>query len=174
MFRSSNRLFYIIRTNPLLRRSSSSSSSSPLLPLFSSKRFDSAKPFLYSHRITSLPISTTGAKLSRSEHSMATSSEPKSVYDFTVKVRFLSFWNLLFICSISLIYLWNWSSEFNFVFQIFEFLWLYRNFLFCWWDLGSDFEEFEFELSQDAKGNDVDLSIYKGKVLLIVNVASQW
>lgn len=27
---------------------------------------------------------------------------------------------------------------------------------------------------QDAKGNDVDLSIYKGKVLLIVNVASQW
>ncbi|KAL7209145.1 hypothetical protein ACSBR1_030816 [Camellia fascicularis] len=25
----------------------------------------------------------------------------------------------------------------------------------------------------DAKGNDVDLSIYKGKVLLIVNVASQ-
>ena len=27
---------------------------------------------------------------------------------------------------------------------------------------------------QDAKGNDVDLSIYKGKVLLIVNVASEW
>ncbi|KAF5938618.1 hypothetical protein HYC85_022877 [Camellia sinensis] len=27
--------------------------------------------------------------------------------------------------------------------------------------------------TQDAKGNDVDLSIYKGKVLLIVNVASQ-
>ncbi|XP_074587996.1 putative phospholipid hydroperoxide glutathione peroxidase isoform X4 [Curcuma longa] len=26
---------------------------------------------------------------------------------------------------------------------------------------------------KDAKGNDVDLSIYKGKVLLIVNVASQ-
>ncbi|RWV84593.1 hypothetical protein BHE74_00018127 [Ensete ventricosum] len=26
---------------------------------------------------------------------------------------------------------------------------------------------------QDARGNDVDLSIYKGKVLLIVNVASQ-
>ena len=27
---------------------------------------------------------------------------------------------------------------------------------------------------QDARGNDVDLSQYKGKVLLIVNVASQW
>lgn len=27
---------------------------------------------------------------------------------------------------------------------------------------------------QDAKGKDVDLSAYKGKVLLIVNVASQW
>ena len=27
---------------------------------------------------------------------------------------------------------------------------------------------------QDSKGNDVDLSIYKGKVLLIVNVASKW
>ncbi|KAF2536385.1 hypothetical protein F2Q68_00020949 [Brassica cretica] len=26
---------------------------------------------------------------------------------------------------------------------------------------------------KDAKGNEVDLSIYKGKVLLIVNVASQ-
>ncbi|KAG7016963.1 putative phospholipid hydroperoxide glutathione peroxidase [Cucurbita argyrosperma subsp. argyrosperma] len=26
---------------------------------------------------------------------------------------------------------------------------------------------------EDARGNDVDLSIYKGKVLLIVNVASQ-
>lgn len=27
---------------------------------------------------------------------------------------------------------------------------------------------------QDAKGNDVDLNIYKGKVLIIVNVASKW
>jgi glutathione peroxidase-family protein len=27
---------------------------------------------------------------------------------------------------------------------------------------------------QDAKGNDVDLSTYKGKVLLIINVASKW
>ncbi|CAM8951579.1 unnamed protein product [Rhodiola kirilowii] len=27
---------------------------------------------------------------------------------------------------------------------------------------------------KDARGNDVDLSIYKGKALLIVNVASQW
>lgn len=27
---------------------------------------------------------------------------------------------------------------------------------------------------QDAMGKDVDLSMYKGKVLLIVNVASQW
>lgn len=27
---------------------------------------------------------------------------------------------------------------------------------------------------QDVKGNDVDLSTYKGKVLLIVNVASKW
>jgi glutathione peroxidase-family protein len=29
-------------------------------------------------------------------------------------------------------------------------------------------------MDQYDKGNDVDLSIYKGKVLLIVNVASQW
>ncbi|KAJ0808346.1 putative glutathione peroxidase, Thioredoxin-like superfamily [Helianthus annuus] len=27
---------------------------------------------------------------------------------------------------------------------------------------------------KDAKGKDVDLSIYKGKVVLIVNVASKW
>ncbi|KAL6549994.1 hypothetical protein OROMI_020482 [Orobanche minor] len=32
---------------------------------------------------------------------------------------------------------------------------------------------YEFTV-KDAKGKDVDLSIYKGKVLLIVNVASQW
>lgn len=34
--------------------------------------------------------------------------------------------------------------------------------------------QYVLTLMQDAKGNDVDLSIYKGKVLLIVNVASQW
>ncbi|KAL0876993.1 hypothetical protein Bca101_026698 [Brassica carinata] len=102
MLKSSFRLLYIRRTN-LLVRASSSSSLSP----FSSK-FNSAKPLFTSHR--QIPLSTTGAKLSRSEHSMAASSEPKSIYDFTVK---------------------------------------------------------------DAKGNDVDLSTYKGKVLLIVNVASQ-
>nr|ACP28875.1 glutathionine peroxidase 6 [Eutrema halophilum] len=106
MLRSSFRLLYI-RTNHLVRVSSSSSSLS--LSLFPSK-FDSAKPLFNSHRIRPLPLSTTGAKLSRSGHSMAATSEPKSVYDFTVK---------------------------------------------------------------DAKGNDVDLSTYKGKVLLIVNVASQ-
>lgn len=27
---------------------------------------------------------------------------------------------------------------------------------------------------QDAKGKDADLSVYKGKVLLVVNVASKW
>ncbi|XP_060197609.1 probable phospholipid hydroperoxide glutathione peroxidase [Lycium barbarum] len=32
----------------------------------------------------------------------------------------------------------------------------------------------EEDIEVDAKGNDVDLSIYKGKVLIIVNVASQW
>ncbi|CAH2071243.1 unnamed protein product [Thlaspi arvense] len=106
MLRSSFRLLYI-RTNHLVRVSSSSSP----LSLFSSKLDSSAKPLFKSHRIRSLPLpTTTGAKLSRSEHSMAASSEPKSIYDFTVK---------------------------------------------------------------DAKGSDVDLSTYKGKVLLIVNVASQ-
>ena len=29
-------------------------------------------------------------------------------------------------------------------------------------------------LAQDAKGRDLDLRIYKGKVLLVVNVASKW
>ncbi|KAJ0243169.1 phospholipid hydroperoxide glutathione peroxidase 6 [Hirschfeldia incana] len=103
MLRSSFRLLYITRSTNLRVRASSSS-----LSLFSSKKFISAKPLFTSHR--QIPLSTTGAKLSRSEHSMAASSEPKSIYDFTVK---------------------------------------------------------------DAKGNDVDLSTYKGKVLLIVNVASQ-
>jgi glutathione peroxidase-family protein len=31
-----------------------------------------------------------------------------------------------------------------------------------------------FAYLQDGKGNDVDLATYKGKVLLIVNVASKW
>uniref|UniRef100_A0A1J3K9A3 Glutathione peroxidase n=1 Tax=Noccaea caerulescens TaxID=107243 RepID=A0A1J3K9A3_NOCCA len=108
MLRSSFRLLYI-RTNHLVRLSSPSSSSLSSLSLFSSK-FDTPKLLFNPHRIISLPLSTTGAKLSRSEPSMAATSEPKSIYDFTVK---------------------------------------------------------------DAKGNDVDLSTYKGKVLLIVNVASQ-
>jgi hypothetical protein len=30
------------------------------------------------------------------------------------------------------------------------------------------------DIFQDARGNDVDLSIFKGKVLLVVNVASKW
>ncbi|KAJ4885524.1 putative phospholipid hydroperoxide glutathione peroxidase 6 [Raphanus sativus] len=105
MLRSSFRLLYITTRSTNLRVRASSSSS---LSLFSSKSSNSAKPLFTSHR--QVPLSTTGAKLSKSEHSMATSSEPKSIYDFTVK---------------------------------------------------------------DAKGNDVDLSTYKGKVLLIVNVASQ-
>ncbi|CAN8246437.1 unnamed protein product [Cochlearia groenlandica] len=103
MLRSSFRLLYI-RTIPLVRVSSSS------LSLFSSK-YESVKYSLNSNLIRSSPLSTTGAKVSsRSEHTMSASSDPKSVYDFTVK---------------------------------------------------------------DAKGNEVDLSTYKGKVLLIVNVASQ-
>lgn len=31
-----------------------------------------------------------------------------------------------------------------------------------------------FIKKKDARGNELDLSSYKGKVLLIVNVASQW
>lgn len=27
---------------------------------------------------------------------------------------------------------------------------------------------------QDVKGKDVDLSVYRGKVVMVVNVASQW
>ncbi|XP_010540797.1 PREDICTED: probable phospholipid hydroperoxide glutathione peroxidase [Tarenaya hassleriana] len=114
MFGSSVRLLYI-RTNRLGRISKSSSS------LFSSKRllFESSdKPLLSVPRICSpLSFPSIGARVSgsvlscsRLEHTMAATSEPKSVHDFTVK---------------------------------------------------------------DAKGNDVDLSIYKGKTLMIVNVASQ-
>lgn len=44
-----------------------------------------------------------------------------------------------------------------------------RNAVFFW--LGFDLWVM---MLQDAKGNDVNLGIYKGKVLLIVNVASQW
>ncbi|WZZ14498.1 hypothetical protein YC2023_107587 [Brassica napus] len=63
----------------------------------------------------------------------ASSSSPKSVHDFTVKVRNLSPYGLI---------------EKKNIISV----------------LG---------IFQDAKGNEVDLSIYKGKVLLIVNVASQ-
>ena len=82
MLRSSFRLLYITRTNLLVRASPSSLSRLP-------SKFSSAKPLVSSHH--QIPLSTTGAKLSRSEHSMAASSEPKSIYDFTVKVRYFSF-----------------------------------------------------------------------------------
>lgn len=39
---------------------------------------------------------------------------------------------------------------------------------FCLFDLTSE------QTMQDSKGKDVDLSIYKGKVVLVVNVASKW
>ena len=43
------------------------------------------------------------------------------------------------------------------------------------WALDLIYYTFFFpSLLQDARGNDVDLSIYKGKAPLIVNVASQW
>lgn len=44
-------------------------------------------------------------------------------------------------------------------------------FVFC--DIGYLNANASFHL-QDAKGNDIDLGIYKGKVLLFVNVASKW
>ncbi|XP_010529569.1 PREDICTED: probable phospholipid hydroperoxide glutathione peroxidase [Tarenaya hassleriana] len=113
MFGSSVRLLYI-SANRLVPVSTSLSSS------FLSKRIlsDSGKPISIvplicsSLRFPSIRARVSGSvsPCSRLEHTMAATSETKSVHDFTVK---------------------------------------------------------------DAKGNDVDLSVYKGKVLLIVNVASQ-
>lgn len=45
--------------------------------------------------------------------------------------------------------------------------------IFVFYSCGYGFNLALFKL-QDARGNDVELSKYKGKALLIVNVASQW
>jgi hypothetical protein len=37
-----------------------------------------------------------------------------------------------------------------------------------------NYNNLSYDILQDGKGNDVDLATYKGKVLLIVNVASKW
>ena len=72
-----------------------------------------------------------------------------SVHDFTVKV----FKFFLFVL----------HDHHNF--KMIRFTNFFNRYSF---DFGFDFE------MQDSRGKDVDLSIYKGKVLLIVNVASKW
>jgi hypothetical protein len=71
-----------------------------------------------------------------------TIGEPKSVFDFYVKVSYSFSFHVLF------------ASSYNF-----NFAHLYIYILIH---------------MQDAKGGLANLGIYKGKVLLIVNVASQW
>ncbi|KAJ9173598.1 hypothetical protein P3X46_016715 [Hevea brasiliensis] len=106
-------------TSILSLRSLSVASSSAFLLLEKQSSFNFDQTLLRFLRNLSVPLVsqsiTTGDSRPalcslRFDHTMASQSEPKSVYDFTVK---------------------------------------------------------------DARGNDVDLSTYKGKVLLIVNVASQ-
>lgn len=83
---------------------------------------------------------------------------PKSIYDFTIKV--LS-WSLLIFCYCSICsYMDVLAAR---VFKTFFSLFKEAFSLF-----------FRWICSQDMKGNDVTLSSYRGKVVLIVNVASKW
>lgn len=87
--------------------------------------------------------------------------------------------------------LFLWSSDWFAYCACYYFSWLFFfskiTLTSCHWlrlhshDVAVSFLNFSLTFSsdfcfclQDARGNDVDLSIYKGKVLLIVNVASQW
>lgn len=129
---------------------------------------------------------------------MASSNQPQSIHDFTVKVSFfvisLAKIHVLYIVCVHDDVQFQRSSFVDFI--LFLFLWIFgrwmvksiylisgnginfmfdlalaekRNAVFFW--LGFDLWVM---MLQDAKGNDVNLGIYKGKVLLIVNVASQW
>lgn len=71
----------------------------------------------------------------------------KSIHEFTVKVLLCFFFFLLQFSTFICLVIFHRSHVF---------LWS----LWVW--------------IQDARGQDVDLSIYKGKVLLVVNVASKW
>lgn len=62
------------------------------------------------------------------------------------------------------------SSVHDFTVQVL--LLLFRFIIQCF-DLKFNPKDFICE-AQDSMGKDVNLSIYKGKVLLIVNVASKW
>lgn len=74
----------------------------------------------------------------------------KSIHEFTVKVRGQSYSHLYGIPSLLLLLLLlSVKSEME-------------NGVFWFWGV------------QDYRGNDVDLGLYKGKVLLVVNVASKW
>lgn len=50
-----------------------------------------------------------------------------------------------------------------------------KPFFFCYFAFEDYFENPPFFLFlQDARGKDVNLSTYKGKVIIVVNVASKW
>lgn len=86
------------------------------------------------------------------------SKDPKSVYDFTLKVAIYLFHFTSFFLSL--------SARFHLTtIPLFcSFIYL-KHFFFLFSSI---------PILQDGMGNDVDLATYKGKVLLIVNVASKW
>ncbi|RZS27572.1 hypothetical protein BHM03_00061070 [Ensete ventricosum] len=54
----------------------------------------------------------------------------------------------------------------DFLGSLFIFCYLFGFWILIWWNLRV--------VVQDGSSRDVDLGIYKGKVLLVVNVASKW
>lgn len=84
------------------------------------------------------------------------SKDPKSVYDFTLKVVIYLFHFTSFFLSLSVRFHLTTTVLFIYIFKTFFFLFS------------------SIPILQDGMGNDVDLATYKGKVLLIVNVASKW
>jgi glutathione peroxidase len=142
MLSTSTRCVLLFTRLPLAAAALPFSSFSYNNPIFSFSSLPN-KPISIIHK----PIFTTLTPLSfalRTDHTMASQSNPQSIHDFTVKVIYSSSFHLLYL-SLTILP----DSLIHFYYYLLFIL-------------------------QDAKGNDVNLGDYKGKVLLIVNVASQW
>lgn len=69
------------------------------------------------------------------------------------------------------------TSIHEFTVKVCFFVPLYSSDIFFWGNFLIFFFFFHFifgDFEQDSKGKDVNLDCYKGKVLLVVNVASKW
>lgn len=153
------------------------SNSTPLLPQYDLPVTVSPSPavFFSIFSLRSPPRSVYCQTRFASVMAGNSSNTVSSVHEFTVKVCIKTKqWSILFFYNFT----WAveiWLRNIDCCFQIWDFplnQTIRRNIsleLYNYMNIASSFIK-----KKDARGNELDLSSYKGKVLLIVNVASQW